>query len=80
MLMCSGPDFGYIPQPAKSALIVNPNNMPEAQKLFGDLGLQIVSGHLFLGRFVGDQKDMVEYVESEVNKWVHYIEQLVRVS
>ena len=33
MLRDLGPDFGYIPQPVKSVLAVDPSHMPEALKL-----------------------------------------------
>ena len=45
MLRDLGPDFSYIPQPVNSVLVVDPSDMHMAQKLFGDLGLQIVSSH-----------------------------------
>ena len=49
-------------------------NLPSAQDLFRDTGVQFVSGHRFLGGYVGDSQGSLEFVQSKVNfssNWVH---------
>ena len=75
-----GPDFGYHPEPSKSYLIVHPTDMSQAQEIFGDSGVQIVSGHRFLGGYVGDPVGSMEFVQSEVETWVHCIECLAQAA
>ena len=53
-LLCSrGPSFGYHPEPTKSFVVVNEQWRSEAVTIFGNLGIQIVTGHRFLGGFLG---------------------------
>ena len=75
-----GPDFGYYLEPAKSILVVDPRDLPMAQDIFGDLGVQIAPGHRFLGGYVGDPLGSLEYVQSKVETWVHCIERLAGVA
>ena len=44
-----GPDFGYYPEPSKSYLIVHSINISQAQDIFRDSEVQLVSGHRFFG-------------------------------
>ena len=53
--LCSrGPDFGYFPEPFKMFLLVSEKHRSAAQQLFGDMGVQIVPGHRFLGGYLSD--------------------------
>ena len=49
-----GPAYGDFPEPKKCCLIVIPQFEDEARLVFGDLGVQIVNGHRFLGGVIGD--------------------------
>ena len=75
-----GPDFGYYPEPSKSYLIVYPTDISQAQNSFGHSGVQLVSGHHFLGSYVGDSIGSMEFVQSKVETWVNSIECLAKVA
>ena len=53
-LLSSGPGFGYLPQPAKTVLVVASSYVNQATSLFANLGIKVVSFCCFLGGFVGD--------------------------
>ena len=48
-LLSSGPAFGYLPQPAKTVLVVGPSYVNQATSMFSNLGIKVVSGSRFLG-------------------------------
>ena len=61
--LCSrGPDFGYFPELSKCFLLVNNEFRPDAKRSFGTLGVRIVTGHHFLGGFLGDHSRWIQYV------------------
>ena len=72
--------MAIILKPSKSYLIVHPPDMSQAQEIFGDSGVQIVSGHRFLGGYVGDPVGSMEFVQSKVETWVHCIECLAQAA
>ena len=66
-LLCShGPSFGYHTERTKSFVVVNEWWRSEAVTIFGDLGIQVVTGHRFLGGFLGSR--------SERDEWHHTIQ------
>jgi len=80
-LLCShGPSFGYYPEPTKSFVIVNEQWMGEAAAIFGDLGVQVVTGHRFLGGFIGSCSERDEYVMSKVCRWVEHVDVLTKAA
>ena len=44
-----GPAFGYFPEPTKSVVVVDSEDVQEAQELFSDLGVEVVTSHRLLG-------------------------------
>ena len=44
--------------------------------MFGDLGVQVVTGHRFLGGFIESPREKDEYVLSKVDRWVRGIDVL----
>ena len=62
-----GPAYGYFPEPKKSCLIVTPQFEDKAKLVFGDLGVQIVNEHRFLGGVIGDcmTADNIQFCEVE---------------
>ena len=57
LLIAEGPKYGYHPEPDKSYLIVHPDWVEEANKLFCEFKVNVVTGHRFLGGFVGGVED-----------------------
>ena len=73
-LLCSrGPGFGYHPEPIKSFVVVNDRWKNEAAAIFGDLGIQVVTGHRFLGGFIGNHSERDKYV---TQRWVGHLDLL----
>ena len=80
-LLCSrGPAFGYYPEPTKSFIVVSERWRNEANAVFGDLGIQVVTGHRFLGGFIGSHSEREEYVVSKVRRWVGHINVLAEAA
>ena len=70
------PVLAIIPEPIKSFVVVNERWRSEAITIFGDLGIQVVTGHRFLGGFLGSRSERDEYVMSKVHKWVEHVDVL----
>ena len=60
----------------KSFVVVNERWKSDAAAVFGDLGVQVVTGHRFLGGFIGSPMERDEYVMSKVDRWVRHIDVL----
>ena len=52
----------------------------EAAAIFGDLGVQVVTGHIFVGGFIGSQCGRQEYVMSKVCRWVGHVNVLAQAA
>jgi len=57
LLYSQGPAFGYYLEPTKSFTVVNEGWRNDANAVFGDLGVQVVTGHRFLGGFIGSHRE-----------------------
>jgi hypothetical protein len=79
-LIQRGPGFGYYPEPHKSFLVVAPEYEDEANRLFGEMGIKVVTGQRFLGGFIGDAAAKCLYVEKKVRQWCGYVDQLASVA
>ena len=71
-----GPRYGYYPEPSKSVLVVDQRYKDEAASVFEGTGVSVVTGHRFLGGFVGDREGGVCFVEKKVEDWVSYVQKL----
>ena len=49
--------------------LVEPKDQVEAHLLFDNLGVTVLSGHRFLGSFIGDHEGTLEYVKQKVQGW-----------
>eukprot|EP00117_Sycon_ciliatum_P046195 scpid56052/ scgid0290/ len=59
-----GPSFGYLPNPAKSILLVKPEFLDEARRVFQSTGVQIRSdGVRYLGSAIGSPEFITRYIE-----------------
>ena len=56
--------------------MVDSKSNTEADELFGELGINVVSGQHFSGGFVGDQEDKDDLVRRKVNEWVCCVKKL----
>ena len=79
-LLNVGPRYGYSPEPSKSFLIVSESLVNEATNLFNNYGVNVVTGHRFLGGFIGDERGTTSYVKSKVQEWSHHIELLSTIA
>jgi hypothetical protein len=75
-----GPSYGYYPEPHKSYLVVAPQFLEEAKTLFEDLGVEVVTGHRFLGGFIGDPSSKDIYIQQKVEKWCCHVEKLAEIA
>ena len=66
-LIKKGPYFGYFPEPSKSFLIVDPDLVQDAQDLFCDIGVQVVTSQRLLGGHIGTAEGRSEFVQRKVN-------------
>ena len=66
--------------PKKSCLIVTPQFEDEARIFFGDLGVQIVNGHRFLGGVIGDCMTADDFVRKKVAMWVDCVKKLSKAA
>ena len=65
-LLEKGLSFGYFPEPSKSVLIIDRKFKVEAETMFSDVGIKVVSGHRFLGGFIGEDDECELYVKQKI--------------
>ena len=53
-LQVRGTARGYYPEPTKSILVVATGNIAWAEEHFRGLGIRVVTGHRYLGGYIGD--------------------------
>ena len=53
-MQARGPARRYYLEPTKSILVVTPGNAARAEEHFRGLGIRVVTGHRYLGGFIGD--------------------------
>ena len=66
LLCSSGASFGHHPECTISFVVVNDLWKNEAAAIFDDLRIQVVTGHRFLGGFIGNHSERDKYVMSKV--------------
>ena len=73
-LLNVGPKLGYFPQPKKSYLIVKPNLVEEAEKIFNGSQVQITPrGQRHLGAAIGDIEYKNDYLREKVTELLNQI-------
>ena len=55
-LQVQGPARGYYLEPTKIILVVAPGNVARAEEFFWGLGIKVVTGHRYLGGYIGDKE------------------------
>ena len=79
-LQAWGPARGYYPEPTKSILVVTPGNVDRSEEHFRGLGIRVVTGHQYLGGFLGDVLAEKEWLGKKVEGWTESIATLAGVS
>ena len=62
LLLKLGPSYGYFPEPSKCFIIVAVRDIIAAHCLFKDLGVQVTTGHCFLGGIIGNDESKRKFV------------------
>ena len=75
----SGPIFGYHPKPSKSWIIVKPQHLDEAKRLFPELQVTDV-GHKYLGSYIGAEEGKVEFIEEKIKEWMKDIDDISKTA
>ena len=71
-----GPKYGYYNQVSKNVLIVAPKFVEKATAIFGDFGVQIVTGQRVLGGFIGSDLDKKAWLEQKISFWSQAIKKI----
>ena len=72
-----GPDFGYFLNPAKSVLVVKPDDYHEAVQLFDGTGIRITAtGNHYLDSAIGTPAFVEDYVHEKARDWCGQVESL----
>ena len=79
-LQVKGPARGYYPEPTKSILVVTPWNVARAEDHFLGMGIWVVTGHRYLGGFLGDGSSEKEWLGTKVEGWIESISTLAGVA
>ena len=83
LLMKRGPDRGYFPEPDMSLFISDtPEQEAGAKRAFAAEGLVLnfVSGHRYLGAYLGPQVELEVWVKPQVEAWAHGVKVLAKIS
>ena len=75
-LQVRGPARGYFPEPTKSILVMTPGNVARAEEYFRGMGIRFVTGHRYLGGFLGDGSSEKEWLGTKVEGWTESISTL----
>ena len=66
-----GPEYGYFQQASKSWLIVKPQYVVKARKIFENTGVQItIEGKKHLGAVIGSAEYREEFVNEKITTWI----------
>ena len=83
LLMRRGPNWGYLPEPAKSLFISDtPGQEAAAKREFSAEGLtlNLVSGSQYLGAYLGSQAELEAWVKPQVEAWANGVKVLAKIA
>ena len=83
LLMKRGAGPGYFSEPAKSLFISDtPEQEEGAKRAFAAEGLVLnfVSGHRYLGAYLGPQAELEAWVKPQVEAWAHGVKVLAKIA
>ena len=76
-----GPDFEYYPNASKTHLVVKPELVNKAKRMFKNTDVQIsTNGQRHLGAAMGTQELIETYGAQKIAKWVNEIESLTAIA
>ena len=76
-----GPDYGYYPNASKTHLVVKPELVNEAKRMFKNTDVQIsTNGQRHLGAAIGTHEFIETYAAQKIAKWVNEIESLTAIA
>ena len=79
--MKHGPPLGYTPNKKKSVLVVKPEFIDVARRIFRRTGVKItIEGDKHLGAAIGTTEFREKYVKTQVEKWKAEIERLSEIA
>ena len=79
-LLARGLPRGYYPEPTKIILVVAPRNVARSEEFFWGMGIQVVTGHRYLGGFIGDREAEKRWLTGKLTGWAESMETLAGVS
>ena len=79
-LQVRGPAQGYYLKPTKNILVDAPVNVARVEELFGGLGIKVVTGHRYLGGYIGDREAEGGWLANKMLGWAESVEILSGVS
>ena len=79
-LQARGPARGYYPEPTKIILVVAPGNIALAEEHFRGLDIRVVTGHRYLGWYIGDGKAEKSWLNGKIQEWTESVDILAVVA
>ena len=77
----SGPKYGYFPLPKKTILIVKPEHITEAERVFAGTNVKITKeGERHMGAVIGSNDFKEQYIADKVQKWIGDVDELVEIA
>ena len=71
------PEYGYLPNPGKTWLVVKGEYMDEARDIFANSGVQITDqGQQYLGTPIGSEGFVEACVKQKVERWSEEVRKL----
>ena len=64
------PAYGYYPEPEKSTVVVDNDNLQAAEARLGDLGLRFSDVERYIGAFVGSKQARLKWLQPKIDGWV----------
>jgi hypothetical protein len=75
-----GPERGYFPEPAKSIVIVRPDEQAAARQHLQEYHFQYHDGYRYVGGYIGTKESREEWLLPQIQKWKEGVETLARVA
>ena len=79
-LQARGPPRGSFPEPTKIILVVDPQNLGREEDFLRGVGLKVVTGSRYHGRFIGESEAEKSCLAGKVAGWADSVDALAGVS